>query len=162
MLVQKLRIQRGWSQSQLAELSGLSARTIQRIENGKSASPESLKSLAAVFEIEFSTLLKGNDMNQTAEVAGVAVSAEEAAAMKQVRKLRGFYIHLTQYVIVCSFLALVNLITHPQKLWFQWPMLGWGIGVLAHGLSISSGHRFSFFGAEWERKQIELRLGRKL
>ncbi|WP_216819982.1 helix-turn-helix domain-containing protein [Zoogloea sp. LCSB751] len=40
MLVQKLRLQRGWSQQQLAELSGLSARTIQRIEGGQTASAE--------------------------------------------------------------------------------------------------------------------------
>ena len=53
MLVQKLRLQRGWSQSQLAELSGLSTRTIQRIESGQSASTETLKSLASVFEIDF-------------------------------------------------------------------------------------------------------------
>jgi DNA-binding XRE family transcriptional regulator len=35
MIVQKLRIQRGWSQEQLAELTGLRARTIQRIERGR-------------------------------------------------------------------------------------------------------------------------------
>ncbi len=38
MLVQKLRLQRGWSQEQLATVSGLSVRTIQRIERGQSAS----------------------------------------------------------------------------------------------------------------------------
>jgi len=43
MLIQKLRLQRGWSQEQLAELSGLSVRTIQRIERGQPASIESLK-----------------------------------------------------------------------------------------------------------------------
>ncbi|MEI2814828.1 MAG: helix-turn-helix transcriptional regulator [Burkholderiaceae bacterium] len=53
MLVQKLRLQRGWSQEQLAELSGLSVRTIQRIERGLPASTETLKSLASVFEIDF-------------------------------------------------------------------------------------------------------------
>ena len=46
MLVQKLRLQRGWSQQQLAELSGLNVRTIQRIEKGQEPSVESLKSLA--------------------------------------------------------------------------------------------------------------------
>ena len=56
MLIQKLRLQRGWSQQQLADLSGLSVRTIQRLEQGQVASTESLKSLAAVFEIDFSTL----------------------------------------------------------------------------------------------------------
>jgi transcriptional regulator with XRE-family HTH domain len=56
MLIQKLRLQHGWSQEQLAELSGLSVRTIQRLEQGQTASVESLKSIAAVFEINFATL----------------------------------------------------------------------------------------------------------
>lgn len=42
MLVQKLRLQRSWSQEQLAAVSGLSVRTIQRIERGQSASLETL------------------------------------------------------------------------------------------------------------------------
>lgn len=32
ILIQKLRLQHGWSQQQLADLSGLSVRTIQRLE----------------------------------------------------------------------------------------------------------------------------------
>ena len=63
MNIQKLRLQRGWSQQQLAELSGLSSRTIQRIENGQPASAESLKSLASVFEIDFTTLTSEPDMS---------------------------------------------------------------------------------------------------
>ena len=51
MVIKKLREQKQWSQEQLATLSGLSIRTIQRIESGNRASLESLKSLAAVFEI---------------------------------------------------------------------------------------------------------------
>jgi len=34
MLVRKLRLQRGWSQEHLAELVGVSVRTVQRIERG--------------------------------------------------------------------------------------------------------------------------------
>ena len=56
MLVQKLRVQRGWSQEHLAELTGLSARTIQRIERGQKARLESLKAIAAVFEVDLSAL----------------------------------------------------------------------------------------------------------
>ncbi len=48
--IKKLRLERHWSQDQLSEMSGLSIRTIQRIENGENAGLESLKSLAAVFE----------------------------------------------------------------------------------------------------------------
>lgn len=56
MIVKKLREKRNWSQEQLAIMSGLSTRTIQRIESGNKASIESLKSLASVFEIDISKL----------------------------------------------------------------------------------------------------------
>ncbi len=52
MIVKNLRKQKNWTQEQLAIMCGLSIRTIQRIESGQSASLESLKSLASVFEIE--------------------------------------------------------------------------------------------------------------
>jgi transcriptional regulator with XRE-family HTH domain len=89
MLVQKLRLQRGWSQQQLAELSGLNVRTIQRIEKGQEPSVESLKSLAAVFNLDFSTLKEQGMDNVISETQ----SAEEILAFKQVRKLKDFYIH---------------------------------------------------------------------
>ncbi len=56
MIIKKLRLQNHWSQEQLAQFSCLSSRTIQRIESGNQASIESLKSLAAVFEIDISKL----------------------------------------------------------------------------------------------------------
>jgi transcriptional regulator with XRE-family HTH domain len=160
MLIQKLRLRRGWSQQQLADLSGLSVRTIQRIEQGQVASTESLKSLAAVFEIDFSTLQEPNMNTATVLASPAAFDAEEALAFSQVRKLKGFYLHLAQYVIVNPLLLGINLWTHPEYLWVRWVALGWGIGVLFHGLRVFE--RFSPFGAEWERKQVEKRLGRKI
>ncbi|MBF7074086.1 helix-turn-helix transcriptional regulator [Glaciecola sp. MH2013] len=56
MIVKRLREKRNWSQEQLATFSGLSTRTIQRIESGNKASLESLKALASVFEIDISKL----------------------------------------------------------------------------------------------------------
>ena len=56
MIVRRLREKRNWSQEQLATMSGLSTRTIQRIESGNKASLESLKALASVFEIDISKL----------------------------------------------------------------------------------------------------------
>jgi len=52
-----LRIARQWSQEQLAELSGLNLRTIQRLEAGAKISTESLRALAAVFEVPAEALL---------------------------------------------------------------------------------------------------------
>ena len=156
MLVQKLRLQSGWSQQQLAELSGLNVRTIQRIEKGQEPSVESLKSLAAVFNVEFSTL-KEQGMDN---VINESQSAEEILAFNQVRKLKGFYIHLAQYVLVVALLAVINVLTTPNRWWVQWVIMGWGIGVFFHWLQISE--RFSLFGSTWEKEQVEKRLGRKL
>ncbi|EKF9685974.1 helix-turn-helix transcriptional regulator, partial [Vibrio cholerae] len=57
-MIKKLRERKNWSQEQLATMSGLSVRTIQRIESGNKASIESLKSLASVFEVDISKLLE--------------------------------------------------------------------------------------------------------
>ncbi|MEC8003969.1 MAG: helix-turn-helix transcriptional regulator, partial [Pseudomonadota bacterium] len=55
-MIKSLRTKHHYSQEQLARMSGLSLRTIQRVESGQSASLETLKSLAAVFEIDVDTL----------------------------------------------------------------------------------------------------------
>jgi transcriptional regulator with XRE-family HTH domain len=161
MLIQKLRLQRGWSQEQLADLSGLSVRTIQRLERGQPASVESLKALGAAFEIDFSDL-KEPDMNTTMSPMTTSqnVRADEALALAHVRKLKGFYVNLALYCIVISFLAIVNLVTYPRYLWFIWSALGWGIGILFHALRVFD--KVPFLNGEWERRQVEKRLGRKL
>ncbi|WP_462154282.1 helix-turn-helix transcriptional regulator [Pseudoalteromonas piscicida] len=50
-LIKSKRVERAWSQSELAQISGLSLRTIQRIEKLGTASLESIKALAAVYEV---------------------------------------------------------------------------------------------------------------
>lgn len=61
-LVKKLRNERSWSQDQLATISGLSIRTVQRIESEGTSSLESKRALAAAFDINVSNL----DINTTA------------------------------------------------------------------------------------------------
>ncbi|RXF05601.1 helix-turn-helix transcriptional regulator [Pseudoalteromonas sp. PS5] len=50
--IKQLRESKAWSQAHLAAVSGISLRTIQRIEKTGSASPESVKSLCATFGIQ--------------------------------------------------------------------------------------------------------------
>ena len=57
-------------------------------------------------------------------------------AKKRVEAKIGFYIHLAVYVGVNALLIIINLASSPQYLWFKWPLLGWGIGVFFHGLSV--------------------------
>ncbi len=51
MSLKSLRLAKGWSQAELARISDLSERTIQRIESGRPASLEARKALAASFDL---------------------------------------------------------------------------------------------------------------
>jgi transcriptional regulator with XRE-family HTH domain len=157
MSVQKLRLKHGWSQQQLAEASGLSVRTVQRIEAGYPASTESLKSLAAVFEVDFSTLNPEQNMNPA---ASSPAEQQEQEAFKHVRRLRGFYLHLVKYIVVTLALLAVNLAVNPHYLWVFWVMGGWGIGIVLHAWRVFGPDWF--LGAQWERRQVEKRLRRPL
>jgi transcriptional regulator with XRE-family HTH domain len=155
MIVRKFRLQRGWSQEQLAHFSGLSVRTIQRIERGQNAGLESLKCLAAVFEVDLSELRQETDM-----ATDTGLTAEEQQVIEQVRDIKGFYTHLAKYVVVIILLFGINLVTSPGYIWVWWVAVGWGIGVVSHGLSVFE--VFNIFSPKWEKKQIEKRLGKKL
>jgi transcriptional regulator with XRE-family HTH domain len=120
MLVQKLRLQRGWSQEDLAALSTLSVRTIQRVERGHTASMESLKALASVFEVDF-LFLKEPDMNQP---SASSMDRSEALALAHVRRIRRFYRQLLQFAVVVAVLAAVNYTTNPRYPWVLWVVLG--------------------------------------
>lgn len=43
-----------------------------------------------------------------------------------------FRVHATVYVVVISILALANILLVPQFYWFEFPMLGWGLGLFMH------------------------------
>lgn len=60
--LRELRAGRQWSQEQLAQLSGLNLRTIQRLESGAKISTESLRALAAVFGVPAESLLASDPM----------------------------------------------------------------------------------------------------
>ncbi len=57
-------------------------------------------------------------------------------AKKRVEAKIGFYIHLAVYVGVSILLIIINLLTSTRELWFRWPLIGWGIGVLFHALGV--------------------------
>jgi len=59
-----------------------------------------------------------------------------AAAKRRAEAKYGFYIHLTVYAAVMVLLLVINLITSADSLWFVWPLLGWGLAVLLHGLRV--------------------------
>ena len=74
-------------------------------------------------------------------------------AQKRVEDLKGFYGNLTVYVIVILAIGIFNLVTYPQYLWFLYPAIGWGIGVVIHGMSVFN--FMPFLGSNWEEKKIQ-------
>lgn len=85
MSIQQRRLEKGWTQEQLALHSGLSARTIQRVESGKSIGAESLKCLAAVFETSTTGLIQEQNMDTTknsATIEQIKLNTFEKEAIK--------------------------------------------------------------------------------
>lgn len=73
-------------------------------------------------------------------------------AVERVEKLKEFYKNLASYIIVMPFLIFINLRTTDFH-WFWFPLFGWGIGVIFHGLEA---YNYSLFlGKNWEERKIK-------
>lgn len=71
-----------------------------------------------------------------------------ARAKERVERIKGFYGNLISYCVVIPVLIIVNLNTSKFQ-WFWFPMLGWGMGVLFHGLETFG------YGKTWEERKIQ-------
>ena len=174
MIVRKLRLRKGWSQDQLAELADVSVRTIQRIERGHSMSLETANALAAVFEVDVTTFLptpepehddmSGNkhehDPTHTTESQDPPheeLAPDEAEALEYAQNVTAFYTGVLSLVI----LAVVFFTVFG----FDEPVLyvifgGITIGLAIQGLAAYEIIRFPF--QNLEKKLAEKKLGRKL
>lgn len=73
-------------------------------------------------------------------------------AQKHMEEIKKFYGNLTSFIIVVFGLAVLNLATSPDSLWFLYPAIGWGIGVAVHGLSVFN--YIPFLNRDWEERKI--------
>ena len=79
---------------------------------------------------------------------GIAVAAHALTVYLEIKSTksgllssadaRSFVSHLFVYLSVMLLLAVINLRSAPDEIWFHWPLLGWGLGVFLHGLTIRS------------------------
>ncbi|MFT6808463.1 MAG: transcriptional regulator with XRE-family HTH domain [Saprospiraceae bacterium] len=139
----KMRLERHWSQDQLAEMCGLSVRTLQRIENGENAGFESLKALGAVFETNI------DDSDKNAEMEQVRMEEE------YVQNVMGFYKLLS--IAILSLVVPFVLAVTDSSLWivFLWILLSWSVLIGIYSLNV-----FDFFGDEWRRRLIRKRFAK--
>jgi len=152
MIIRKLRLKRGWSQSQLAEMAGVTTRTIQRIEQGQQPSLETCKALASVFEVDLSQLQPEEaTMDNDTEL-----KLDEQHALLYAKRMKEFYEFLITYVVM----ALIFLVVFHGKPVVYLIFAGLGVGVIVQGLIAFE--VVSFLNPGWEKRLAERKLGRKL
>ena len=101
------------------------------------------------FKVKIPILIEKKSQTMTTYTSETTETIAYERAVKRVKELKGFYGNLISYCIVIPFLVIINLLTSPGQLWFYWPMLGWGIGLLAHGMNVFA------IGKNWEEKKIQ-------
>ena len=81
-------------------------------------------------------------------------------ALRRVKKIKGFYIHLLVYIMVNTLIVFTNsnddFFNGNKDFWIFETFstaLFWGIGLTAHGLSVFG--RNLFFGENWEERKIK-------
>ena len=80
-------------------------------------------------------------------------------AKQRVELLRGFYSHALVFVLVNIGLVAYNVATSPDRLWFIYTFVGWGIGLIAHGAYVMGSGRF--LGAAWQERKIREEMERE-
>ncbi|HLV61721.1 2TM domain-containing protein [Galbibacter sp.] len=92
------------------------------------------------FSVKLPLLTKRVKMEQIQEV--YIDEKRYALAKKKVEELKGFYGNLTAYIFVIPFLIWVYFITYSGFPWIVFPVVGWGIGIVLHGLEVFNYHPF--------------------
>ena len=64
-----------------------------------------------------------------------ALAAFREREARQILKRRTFYLHLSVYLAVQVMLVANWALVGGGFPWFLFPLLGWGVGVVAHGAS---------------------------
>lgn len=84
------------------------------------------------------------------------IKYQEAA--KRVKKIKGFYTHLTVYIVVNIMIIIVNVQNLDEgESFFKFKTFStaffWGVGIAAHGLSVFLPSLI--MGKDWEEKKIK-------
>ena len=157
MIVRKLRLKKGWSQSQLAEMAGVTTRTIQRIEQGNRPSMETCKALASVFEVDLSLFQPEDEhMQNQAEAHEIELKPDEQLALLYAKRVKEFFEFLTTYLVI----AAVFLFAFHDAPVVYYVLGGLGVAVIIQGLIAFE--VISFMSPGWERRMAERKLVRKL
>ncbi len=81
---------------------------------------------------------------------------------KEIVELKiSFLIHLTIYLLANSLFVIINLTTDRETLWFKWPLIGWGVGLIIHGIVVFLGPELSVLKNKMIEKEINRQKNKK-
>ncbi len=131
-LIRKLRTERLWSQEHLAKISGLGLRTIQRLESQGSGSNESIKALAAVFEVDSDSLVWRDGSYQTykhrqwgtASLVGIAILAVTILAIHDLTQI----VHPAAIGVIFGILTMTAIIFSSMTIEVNESEVSWFFG----------------------------------
>jgi hypothetical protein len=121
-----------------------------RVDSERQTGKEALRQAALELGISDEALAQAE--LEYARERGHKVEVEEY--LRETR--RGYWEHLTSYVIVNSFLVAINLLTSSSHFWAIYPILGWGIGLAFHtaeAFQKPTGTSFERDFARWRRRK---------
>ncbi len=144
--IRALRLKKAWSQEQLAELSGLSTRTVQRIESGERPGLETLSALAAVFEVSVTELSPTENPGDNERDRQILDARARIAGEGR------FFRSVITATVVCLLLWVLNDVTSPDSNWALWVAAIWLALLVVKGMRL-----FVFSGliGKWQHKRLQ-------
>ncbi|HBH6887083.1 helix-turn-helix domain-containing protein [Serratia bockelmannii] len=123
--IRPLRLEKGWSQEQLATIAGLSTRTVQRIENGEQASLETLTAIAAALGVQVS------DLNAQLQQTTMGEETPDEQRLRRQIAAEGKLLSMAvRFAVIGAILLAVNVFTHPHYLWSLWAIGGMSLALV--------------------------------
>ncbi|HAV5987401.1 helix-turn-helix domain-containing protein [Serratia marcescens] len=123
--IRPLRLEKGWSQEQLATIAGLSTRTVQRIENGEQASLETLTAIAAALGVQVS------DLNAQPQQTTMGEETPDEQRLRRQIAAEGKLLSMAvRFAVIGAILLAVNVFTHPHYLWSLWAIGGMSLALV--------------------------------
>ncbi|WP_407704311.1 histidine kinase [Winogradskyella bathintestinalis] len=106
------------------------------------------------FAVAIPMLTKQVSIMRTSQKSQARLNDDYVRARKRVEELKGFYYSLISYCIVIPFLIFIwYQFSRYTIQWFWFPMIGWGLSLVAQGYKVFVDN--SAFGAGWEKRKIE-------
>jgi hypothetical protein len=75
-------------------------------------------------------------MNQSAMPLPLPPDALEALAHRRAQAKLGWYLHAAAYLLVNAVMFALSDRAFGTRPWSVYPLLGWGLGVVMHGISV--------------------------